>query len=474
LTAPADPARARPSLLHRLLRDVMVPLALTWAVGTAVMIGVASHFTQLAFDRSLLDDAYLVASNVHMSDNRLALALSPRELGSVLFDQNETAYLALVDPAGAHIEGTQGLQPSPPVGEAVYRFSYIRHDGRNLRAVTLRRERPAPFMVVMAQTTQSRRAMLQRLLAWSAAPQLALLAVLAWWLRRAIARDMQPLAALQQAVDRRDARDLAPVDADASTRDVERLAQAINSLLTRLDDSVRAQREFAGNVAHELRTPLAGIRALADYGLSHADPAVWRGQLQRIVGSQARASRLVDQLLALALADEARAHITLQPVALDVAVRDAVLRFLPRADAQGVDLGARGAEDPVWVMAEPTLLEGLLNNLLDNALRYGRPADGSTPRVTVEVACDAREVVLAVVDNGPGLPPGTAQRLARRWAQGEEGIALRQGAGLGLAIVTQYAALMDARWSVSAPPQGPGLSASVVLARAAVGQAGVG
>ena len=129
----------------------MVPLALTWAVGTAVMIGVASHFTQLAFDRSLLDDAYLVASNVHMSDNRLALALSPRELGSVLFDQNETAYLALVDPAGAHIEGTQGLQPSPPVGEAVYRFSYIRHDGRNLRAVTLRRERPAPFMVVMAQ-----------------------------------------------------------------------------------------------------------------------------------------------------------------------------------------------------------------------------------------------------------------------------------------------------------------------------------
>ena len=143
-------------------------------------------------------------------------------------------------------------------------------------------------------------------------------------------------------------------------------------------------------------------------------------------------------------------------------------------DETNTSAEARGAEDPVWVMAEPTLLEGLLNNRLDNALRYGRPADGSTPRVTVEVACDAREVVLAVVDNGPGLPPGTAQRLARRWAQGEEGIALRQGAGLGLAIVTQYAALMDARWSVSAPPQGPGLSASVVLARAAVGQAGVG
>lgn len=473
MTAPVEPARAPPSLLHRLLRDVMVPLALTWAVGTAVMIGVASHFTQQAFDRSLLDDAYLVASNVHQQDGRLALALTPREVRSVLFDQNETAFLALVDADGRHIEGTEGLQPSPPLGDAVYRYSYIRHQGRNLRAVTLRRERPAPFMVVMAQTTQSRRAMLQRLLAWSAAPQLALLAVLAWWLRRAIARDMRPLAALQQAVERRDVRDLAPVEEAASTRDVEQLAQAINSLFTRLDDSVRAQREFAGNVAHELRTPLAGIRALAEYGLSHADPAVWREQLQRIVGSQARASRLVDQLLALALADEARAHIVLQPVALDVVVRDAVLRFLPRADALGVDLGALGAEDPVWVLADPTLLEGLLNNLLDNALRYGRPADGSPARVTVDVTCDESQVVLSVLDNGPGLPVDMADTLVQRWAQGQQGMDLRQGAGLGLAIVTQYAALMGARWTAGAPQSGPGLKAGVVLQRAVGGLAAV-
>ena len=130
MTTPPDPAPTRPSLLHRLLRDVMVPLALTWAVGTAVMIGVASHFTQQAFDRSLLDDAYLVASNVHLEGSRLALALSPREVGSVLFDQDEKAFLALVDPAGEHIEGTQGLHAPAPAGDAVYRFSYIQHGGR--------------------------------------------------------------------------------------------------------------------------------------------------------------------------------------------------------------------------------------------------------------------------------------------------------------------------------------------------------
>jgi two-component system sensor histidine kinase TctE len=106
-------------------------------------------------------------------------------------------------------------------------------------------------------------------------------------------------------------------------------------LLQRLDRSIRAQKEFAGNVAHELRTPLAGIRALAGYGLGHADPAVWREQLAAIAASEARATALVDRLLAVALAAEAESRLLLEPVALDVVVRDCVLRFLPRADAAG-------------------------------------------------------------------------------------------------------------------------------------------
>ncbi len=471
VTVPAEPvAPVRPSLRARLLRDVMLPLALVWGAGTALVIGVASFFAQQAYDRSLLDDAYLMASNVRLGAQGLELALSPRELGSALFDyQQETIYHALSAPDGRLVAG-QRVDAPPPVGDTPYRFSYVRHDGRNLRAVTLRRDTPAPFVVTVALTTQSRRALLQRLLAYTVVPQVALLALLAWWLRRAMARDLQPLAELQHALARRDASDLRPVPADASTRDVQRVGEAINSLLGRLDQSVRAQREFAGNVAHELRTPLAGIRALAGYGLAQKDPAAWREQLQRIAHSEARASRMVDQLLALALAAEARAHITLQPVALDEAVRDAVLHFLPRADALGVDLGARGAEDPVSVMADPTLLEGLLSNLLDNALRYAKPADGSTPRVTVDIAVQGHEVVLGVVDNGPGLPPGMADQLAQRWAQGQDGVSLREGAGLGLAIVTQYAALMDARWSADVPPEGPGLNARVVLQRAAIGQ----
>lgn len=468
MTTAPEPAGDRPSLRDRLLRHVMLPLAGTWLAGTAVAIGVASYFTQQAYDRSLLDDAYVMASNVRQGPDGLALTLSQRELGTVLFDQNETVYFALKGPAGQQLAGNPGLDAPLPVGDTTYRFSYVRYEGRNLRAVALRRERPERFHVVVALTTLSRRALLQRLLAYSVVPQILLLGLLAWWLRRAIARDMQPLAALQQAVEQRDARDLAPVPADASTRDVQRLGGALNSLLMRLEQSVRAQREFAGNVAHELRTPLAGIRALANYGLAQKDPAAWREQLERIAGSEARASRLVDQLLALALADEARDGFRLQPVALDEQVRDAVLRFLARADAAGVDLGARGAEDAVRVLADPTLLEGLINNLIDNALRHGRPTDGTPPSVTLAIDAAPGEVTLSVIDNGAGLPEGMADPLMQRWTQGEPGQVLREGAGLGLAIVGRYASLLGARIRFEPGPDGRGLCARVVLPRAGI------
>lgn len=232
---------------------------------------------------------------------------------------------------------------------------------------------------------------------------------------------------------------------------------------------MRAQREFAGNVAHELRTPLAGIRALAGYGLAHRDPAVWREQLAGIADSEARASHLVDQLLALALADEARGAMPRQPVALDELARDAVLRFLPRADATGVDLGATGLDQPVVVQGQPLLIEGVLGNLIDNALRYGRPGAGTRPRVTVEISreatVDGREAtVLAVVDNGPGLSAAQRTDLLQRWAQDREGERLGQGAGLGLAIVARYAELLGVRLALEPGPQGEGLCVRLVFA----------
>ena len=456
-------AAPRPTLGVRVVRHVMLPLALTWLAGTVVTLGVAHFFTQRAFDRSLLDDAYLLATNVRVEgDSRLYLNLTQRELGTVLFDQAETNFFSVHSADGDFIAGNRALAPVSLPPAPGYRFDDVQMQGRHLRVVTLRRDDPIAFDVTVGQTTNARNWLLLQLLLYSLPPQLALLALLAWWLRRAIRRDLTPLGELESAVEGRDANDLAPLPVQATTREVERLAQAINSLLERLERSVRAQREFSGNVAHELRTPLAGIRALAAYGLAQKDPAAWHEQLQGIAASEERASRLVDKLLALSLAQEAEARLTLAPVQLDELVRDTVLRYLPRADAAGVDLGAVGIDTPVRVQGDPTLIEGILNNLLDNALRYGVDASVS-PAITVAVARDGERTLLSVEDNGPGLPDEQQDSLIRRGAQGETGQMLGQGAGLGLALVSQYAQLMQATMKLASGPGGRGWVCTIAL-----------
>jgi two-component system sensor histidine kinase TctE len=300
------------------------------------------------------------------------------------------------------------------------------------------------------------------MLVYSAIPQAVLLVFLAWWLRRSIGRDLGPLAALQQALGRRDASDLRPMPDDvttsASSRDVDNLRLALNSLLLRLGRSIEAQREFAGNVAHELRTPLAGIRAQVSYALAQQSPAVWHEQLRGIAEGEQRASHLVEQLLALARADEGRAALQLQPLPLDELVRDVVLRFMHKADAVGVDLGAEGLEQPTTVVGDVALVEGILGNLLDNALRY---AVGSDAHVTVSVLLEGGQTVLRVVDNGPGMSAQDMLFWGQRWALGEAGQRLGEGFGLGLSIVRRYAELLGAEFSLTPGMDGRGICASL-------------
>ena len=454
----------KPSLRNRLLRHVLVPLATTWLLGSALVVGIATYFAQQAFDRALLDDAYLVASHVRKSadgSGNLDLRLSSQEIRTVLFDQSESLFFAVLSPNGALLAGHAGLRPAQFDANLKPIFASVEYQGHVLRSVTIHRPQPEDFYVVMAQTTTSRDHLLQRLLTFSIVPQLLLLLWLAAWLQRAIENDLVPLAELESAVGRRDARDLTPVPVSATTRDVQRLGQAVNALLGRIAASVQAQREFSGNVAHELRTPLAGIRALADYGLRQTDPNVWREQLLGIAQSQERASHLVDQLLALALADEAHQTLEQSPVALDALVSEAVLRFLPRADAARVDLGARGVDQPVWAFANSALIEGILNNLIDNALRYGCSPEGGG-QITVSVVDAPQAVVLSVIDNGPGVTPEQLKKLTQRWVQGSAGEALKEGSGLGLAIVSAYVQLLGAK--VSMQTESPhGLRVSVTL-----------
>jgi two-component system sensor histidine kinase TctE len=328
-------------------------------------------------------------------------------------------------------------------------------NGEPVRVATLRSEGTRPFSVAVAQTTHSRDAFLRGLLERSLLPEVVLLLLLGWYLWRQISRELAPLAQLQRALERRYPSDLAPIAAEPVSSDVEKVRDAVNALLARVALGVQAQREFAGNVAHDLRTPLAGIRALAEYGLAQSAPDVWRRQLEQIVHSEERASRLVDQLLALALADEARDSVRLEPLLVGDFVRAFVLSWVERADAAGVDLEGEGLDTPIVALASPVLLEGILANLIDNGLRYGRGTGPAT--LTVAVERDAGRVRIAVTDTGPGLDAGQRREFTQRWAQGQAGVRLGTGVGLGLAIASRYAVLMNGTLELSSGPQGRGL-----------------
>ena len=213
------------SLRTRLLQHILVPLALTWLVSSLVVIAVASHFAQKAFDRSLLDDAYLLASRVGAGlgkdGTQLELNLTTQDLGTVLFDQSESIFFAIYNQQGELVAGHPGLSATRVPALAMPVFADVFFQNQTMRSVTLHQPRPQPFFVVVAQTTASRSQLLQSLLWVTVVPQVALLVLLGWGLSR-------------------DVNDLSPLPPMGGSRDVRRLGEAFNDLLERLQDGVRA------------------------------------------------------------------------------------------------------------------------------------------------------------------------------------------------------------------------------------------
>ena len=449
------------SLRSRLLLGVLVPLVATWSLGSAVAFSLSWVLADGAFDRSLLDDASVIAANIVERDGGLILNLTPHEIDTLMFDLADKEYFSVYDAHATLVAGSADLVAAGAHSIGGEAFSEARLNGDVLRIAALRNHGPRPFLVMVGQTTVSRSRLLIGVLERSLLPQVGLLLLLGAYLWRQISRELKPLGELQQALERRDSTDLQPIAAEPGSSDVERLRDAVNELLARLGRGLQAQREFAGNVAHELRTPLAGIRALAEYGLAHGEPEVWRQQLHSIVHSEERAGRLVNQLLALALADEARESVKLESLRVDELVRKTLLSFLDRADAAGIELEADGLDMPTTALASPLLLEGALANLIDNALRYGR--SGSEPTLVVAIKRAGLRVLISVSDTGPGLDPRQLEQMTKRWAQGSAGIRLGAGAGLGLAIVSRYVALMGGSLSLDVGPNGRGLRATVSL-----------
>jgi two-component system, OmpR family, sensor kinase len=249
-----------------------------------------------------------------------------------------------------------------------------------------------------------------------------------WWLA---ASNLAPLERLAREVRTRDARSLAPVPTRGLPDEVAPLASALNALLDRLRSSLDSQRAFVADAAHELRSPLTALKLQLEL-LRRAGDAETRESARAAIGEGiARASRLVEQLLALARA-EPDAAVPPERVDLAAAARQALAETAPFAESRAVELELI-APAPAFVVGDAVALGHLVRNLADNAARYSPPGS----RVEVQVRSEAGAVVLEVDDSGPGIPPGEHERVFDRFYRRAD--AGESGSGLGLAIVRSVA-----------------------------------
>jgi len=292
------------------------------------------------------------------------------------------------------------------------------------------------MLVQVARSRASRDELARSILVDTGLPLSGLIALMSMIVWAGIRAGLAPLARLRAQVEDRAPNDLAPLRLEDAPQELRSLVKALNDLLAAVHESVAAQRRFVNDAAHQLRTPLAGLKSQTEIALDeNQDPAL-KARLERVHQSAVRSAHLVNQLLSLARAEpESQAAALGERVDLCAMARELTAEWVPRALHAGVDLGldeSGDAREPVVVKGHALLLREALQNLVDNAIRYaGRGAE-----VTVGVRRDGNEAVIEVSDTGPGIPVAMQKQVFERFVRAtHEGT----GCGLGLAIVKSIA-----------------------------------
>ncbi|MGY0194536.1 ATP-binding protein [Leptothrix sp. BB-4] len=346
--------------------------------------------------------------------------------------------------------------PVEPLAELRPGFSDTTVKGVQWRVYTAPAVRPDSY-VIMAESAEARDAIVDAVLRDSWLPLLAGLPLLAFAIWLAVRQGLVPLNRLSAQIGARKAESLEPIDADDSPRELAPVIQALNQLFVRMRNSLESERRFTSDAAHELRTPIAGIRAQAQAALTVNDRAQRHQALVSTLEGCDHAAHLVDQLLQLARLEGGRsAGGKLEAVDVHAVVRDEVGEAASSAFESGHELILEtdaGHDGAWWLAADPVLLGILVRNLIDNALRYSPP--GSTVQVSLKRAGAPGRMVVSVEDSGPGLSPALMQRLGERFFRARQNDA--PGSGLGWSIVRRIARALEMDVEVDRSPQWGGL-----------------
>jgi two-component system, OmpR family, sensor histidine kinase TctE len=470
------------SLFGEILDWMLAPLLLVWPMSVALTWLVAQEIANRPYDRELGQMVRAVARQVQIGSPAQGPSVSlrfPAGAAEMLrSDDEDQVFLQVLGLRGELASGDRDL-PVPEMqatqlGEVLYRDDEVHNEpvrvaylwiatpagaARDAAGAARVAAGSAHPLVQVAETLDKRSRLATEIIKGVILPQFIVLpiAVLLVWL--ALSRGIAPLNELQQRIRRRESHDLSPIEERDAPEEVAPLVRSINDLLARLDHSLLAQKQFLADAAHQLKTPLAGLRTQAELAQreldSGADPQSVKRSLQQIARSSQRAAHMVNQLLAMARAEDKEQPLPLQDVNLVRLAIETVRDFVPRALEQRIDLGYEGPEPQAAVpqlpphmpqlRGQPVLIRELIRNLVDNALHYV-PSGGT---VTVRVIADpfGQVMVLQVEDNGPGIPAAERERVFQPFyrALGTQ----VDGSGLGLAIVREIALRHGAQVTVA-------------------------
>lgn len=456
------------SLFGEILDWMLAPLLFLWPISIIVTHNVADNIANQPYDRALAEHVRALARLVSTDGDHVEVRFPAPPRAMFRADQDDTVYYQVARAEGELITGDREI-PSTAVpadliaDEVLFRDDVIHGEEVRIAYQFLRdwKHDAGPLVLVqVAETRNKRTDLASRVVTGVLLPQFAIipLAVILVWV--GLTRGIAPLNRLQSLIRRRRPTDLSPINEATVPDEVRPLIVAFNDMMARLEENLQAQQRFIADAAHQMRTPLTGLKMQADLAVLETDPEQLRQSLSRIAESTDRASHLINQLLSLARAEASFEKLyAVEPLDLEAMVSDVARDLFPRAQAKRIDLGVEGTGRPLVVEGNPVLLRELVKNLVDNAIKY-TPKGGS-----VTARCRfAGAPILEVEDTGVGIPEADRERVFERFYRVLDSGA--DGSGLGLPIVREIAEVHRASVTLSPNPAGQGTVAQVVFPRA--------
>lgn len=472
--------REQRSLFGEILDWMLTPLLLLWPVSLALTWLVAQGIADKPYDRALVYNVQALSQLLTVNRNRLQFNLPAAATDILRADDADLVYFQVLGAGGELLGGERDLPEPPP--DAFARAPdqvHLRDDefrGLEVRVAALRvplagSDEPAA-LVQVAETREKRKVLATEIIKGVMLPQFVTLpiAVLLVWL--ALVRGIKPLSQLEERIRARKPDDLSPLDDKTVPLEVAPLVLSVNDLLARLTESVATQKRFLADAAHQLKTPLAGLRMQADLARREgADAEELKRSLEQIGRASVRATHTVNQLLALARAEAGASVLTHAPCDMAEITMEVVRDSVPRALEKGLDLGYDGPaprSPGVQISGNATLLKEMVRNLVDNAIHYTPSSPGRPGVITVRLLPDpfGQVLVLQVEDNGPGVPEAERELIFEPFYRvlGSD----VDGTGLGLPIVLEIARQHRATVSVQPAREGPGPAGALFSVRFAL------